>query len=110
MTAETAGGMTVDYAVLGVYFETLVNYLFKILPMKEGGETTLTTYIGSLQKELLGCYGLFPSVAEDGSLLSIITILQYMLDHSDCPVGEVRREVFHAISICNRLKERFSEV
>ena len=102
--------MAVDHAVLKAYFETLVNNLFKILPMREGGEATLATYIGSLQKELLGCYELFPAVAKDSNLLSIITILQYMIDHPECPVREVRREVFHAISICNRLKEHFTEV
>ena len=107
---ETSAGISVSSVVPKLYFEALVNDLFKILPMKESGEETLGTYIRSLRRELLGCYGLFPEFAQDSDLLSIITILQYMIDHPECPVGEIRQEVFHTISICNRLKEHFTEV
>ena len=107
---QTACGTSVDAAVLNAYFESLVNLLFKILPMREGEEKTLGVYIKSLRNELLGCYSLFPEVGGDSSLMSIISILQYMIDHPESQVAEVRREVFHAISICNRMKKRLGEV
>ena len=107
---QTVCGSSVDATVLNTYFETLVNLLFKILPMREGEEKTLDVYMKSLRCELLGCYSLCPEVGEDSSLMSIISILQYLIDHPECQVSDVRREVFHAISICNRMKKNLTEV
>ena len=41
--------------------------------------------------------------------MTLLSMLQYMIDRPDCPVSEVRREVFRAISICNRLKAEYAE-
>lgn len=110
MKTETIRGVHIDATVLKNYFAALVNLLFKILPMREGGEKTLGVYMDSLQLELLGCYELFPELKADSGMLSIICILQCLINHPEYPVAKVRREVFHAISICKRMEGRFAEV
>lgn len=107
---ETVYGGEVSREVLASYFGNLVNHLFKILPMRENNEETLGTYIESLSCELIGFHDLFPAVENDAGLVQILSIIQYLAGHSDCSVKTVKREVFRAISICNKLKERYTEV
>lgn len=107
MSIETKTGQTVDSQFLFNYFNNLVNQFFKILPMREDNEESLQTYIEVLQKELIGCSGVFKSLGNDQSFISLISILQYMIDHPDCQVITTRREVFKAISICNKFKAKF---
>ncbi len=97
-----------DAAVLDNYFRSLVNLFFKILPLKESGERSLETYMRSFQAELLGCGALVEAIHGDPMFLSLVAILQYLIDTPDCEVSFVRREVFRAISICNKLKERYA--
>ena len=61
----------------------------------------------SLQVELLGCKGLITAIHDDSNYLTILAILQYLIDNPDCSVSEVKREVFRAISICNKLQSKF---
>ena len=56
----------------------------------------------------LGCRALVVAIHEDSLFLSLISILQYLIDHPESDVAFVRREVFRAISICNKLKERYA--
>jgi hypothetical protein len=86
---------------------SLVSKFFKILPMKESGEDTLTTYMESLQAELSGCSNLIQAIHEDADFLTLMSLLQFLLDTPDCSVGIVRREVFHSISICKRLQKKY---
>lgn len=106
---EASNGMTIERSAISSYFSSLVNHFFKILPLREQEEETLKTYIESLQFELMGCKSAFPSVGDDASFITLISILQYLSDHQDCPVKAVRREVFRAISICNKLKNVYEE-
>ena len=57
MMIQTTVGVPMDAMVLNNYFRTLINLFFKILPIKESGESSLDTYMRSLQAELLGCKG-----------------------------------------------------
>lgn len=122
MTIDTTAGMPIDTEVLQNYFRTLVNRFFKILPIREQAETlsdgesistndeaeeSLITYMRSLQAELLGCRELVNAIQKDASYLTLISILQYLIDHPKSTVKEVRREVFRAISICNKLKAEY---
>lgn len=97
-----------DAAVLENYFRSLINLFFKILPLKESKERSLETYMRSLQSELLGCKALVVAIRKDSLFLSLISILQYLIDHPESEVVFVRREVFRAISICNKLIERYA--
>ena len=109
MTIDTAAGIPVTAELLQNYFTRLVNQFFKILPIRESGEESLTTYMKSLQAELLGCKSLIEGLQNDASYLTLLAILQYLIDHPECSVGVVKREVFQAISICNRLKAQCYE-
>lgn len=108
MMIQTTVGVPMDATVLSNYFHTLVNLFFKILPIKESGESSLDTYMISLQAELLGCKELIEAIHDDPSFLSLIAILQYLIDNPSCSVTVVKREVFRAISICNKLKARYA--
>lgn len=92
--------------VLKNYFDSLVNGFFKILPIKESEEDTLTEYMQSLQLELIGCNSLFADTNYDSALLSLIAILQYLIDN-DCEMKVIRREVFKSIGICKMLKKKY---
>lgn len=92
------------------YFDSLVNCYFKILPIRESGEKSITVYLESLKAEMLGCNNLIESIHNDPSYLTLLSILQYFIDNPDCEISEVKREVFRAIRICNKISERYSEV
>lgn len=92
--------------VLGNYLDTLVDRIFKILPMKEENADTLNEYMQGLQLELIGCSSLFVNTGYDSVLLSLISILQYLIDN-DCDVDTVRRQVFTAIDTCKKLKRKY---
>lgn len=91
------------------YMRYLVGRFFKILPIKESGEDTLAVYIDSLQSELMGCQRFLVTIQDDPEFITLLSILQYMKDNPDCSVKCVRREVFRAINICNRLKAAYSD-
>ena len=58
--------------------------------------------------ELIGCKELIAAIHEDPLFMSLISILQYLIDNPSCSVKVVKREVFRAISICNKLKARYA--
>ena len=89
------------------YLRSLVNRLFKILPIREQGDDSLTIYVRSLQMELLGSKELIKDFQNDATFLTILSILQYLIDNPNCSVKTVRREVFHTISLCNKLKATY---
>ena len=104
MMVDTVIGDKVDSRLLRNYFTNLVNHFFKILPIRENEESSLPTYMRSLQVELLGCKNFIPELCSDPSYLTLLGILQYLIDTPGCTLREVRREVFRSISICNKLK------
>lgn len=108
MMVETTAGEPIESEILHNYFRKLVNHFFKILPIREQNEESLTTYMQSLQAELLGCKGLISAIQNDASHLTLLSILQYLIDNPECTVKEVKREVFRAISICNQLKAQYA--
>ena len=105
---DTVTGVSIDPKVLHNYFHNLVNQFFKILPMREQNEESLTTYMKSLQAELLGWKNLVVAIQYDPAYLVLLAILQYLIDEPGCSVRVVKREVFRAISICNKLKAQYT--
>lgn len=108
MMIQTTAGVPMDAKVLSNYFRTLINLFFKILPIWESGESSLDTYMRSLQAELLGCKELIDAIHADSLFLSLTSILQYLIDHPSSEIKTVKREVFKAISICNKLKAKYA--
>ena len=109
MMIETTAGVPMDSELLVNYFRSLVNRFFKILPIREQGDESLVVYLESFQKELLGCQSLIVAIKNDALYISLLATLQYLIDNPDCSVKAVRRQVFNAISICNKLKSVYAE-
>lgn len=107
---KTVSGKAITPNMLHNYLRNLVNQFFKILPIRESEEGTLITYMQSLQVELLGFNELMVAIKDDQRLLSLISILQYLIDNPECPIPVVRREVFRAISLCNKLDTEYGFV
>lgn len=108
MSMQTACGVPMDAEALCQYTRNLVNLFFKILPIRESGETSLCSYMESLQREIVGCQEFVLAIHNDALLMSLVAILQYLIDHSDSSVAVYKQEVFKAISICNKLKARYA--
>lgn len=108
MILDTTASVPIDSEVLYNYLQNLVNLFFKILPIREQNEESLIIYMQSLRAELLGCGGLVCAIQNDASYLTLLSILQYLIDTPECTVREVKREVFRAISICNKLKSQYA--
>lgn len=106
---DTVVGIPITDELIHNYFKSLVNSFFKILPIRESGETTLPVYIQSLQAELLGCKELICELNNNSNFLTLVAILQYLHDNPDCPVQDVKRDVFRAIAICNKLKTQYEK-
>ena len=90
------------------YFHSLVNCYFKILPIREDEEKTISVYLESLKAEMLGCGSLLNSIKNDPAYMTLLSILQYFIDHPDCDIAQVPREVFRAIRICNKIAEKYT--
>lgn len=102
----TVTGLSIPNEMVGNYLGGLVNQFFKILPIKESGEPSLKEFMSSLQLELIGFKDLMSELKNDSMYLSLLSILQYLIDN-DCETGIVRREVFKAISICKKLRKKY---
>ena len=112
MSIETAIGVPIERGLLGNYFQKLINLFFKILPIWEStdecGKSTLGTYMQSLQAELLGCKSFVLPIHNDSAFLTLIAVLQYLIDNPNLEVPVVKREVFRCISICKKLQARYA--
>lgn len=112
MMFETSSGMEIRSDAVINYLGSLVNKFFKILPMREESEPSLQEYIMSFQRELTGFGNLVSDIRDDELFVSILSILQYLSDNAcneSTVISDIRREVFHAISICNKLKSKYLE-
>lgn len=85
------------------YLEKLVDRFYKILPIKEREESSLKDYIDSLQVEIIGCKELIISLSYDSSIMTLLSILQYLKNNPEVDHKIVKREVFKAIDICKKL-------
>lgn len=109
---DTSIGVTINEALAVEYLNMLVNKVFKILPIIENGEGSIAVYVESLRCELQGFKGLLPSIGEDPTFLSFLSIVQWLADSvvsEEVPFKAIRREVFHAISLCKKLQSPFLE-
>lgn len=89
------------------YINKLTDRFFKILPLKEEGCTTLNIYMRKLQSELLGSKKLVLVLNDDECFLSLIAILQFLMD-SDCSIEQTKEEVFEAIYLCEKIQSKYA--
>ena len=102
----TARSFSVPDAMVANYFDKLTNQFFKILPIKEECNESFNEYLNSLQVEMAGLGGLMQFIQNDSRYLSLLAILEYLQDNT-CSTAVVRREVFKAIRICDKLKHTY---
>lgn len=98
-------GMSIPTPTISRYLRRLINQFFKILPLREDEEPSLQEYMRSLQVEIIGNISLIQEMSEDDEFVSLVSILQYLIDN-ECDVRTVKREVFKAIGICKSVQSR----
>ena len=104
--------MPVTRKTVSNYLYALVNRFYKILPMKESGEPTLSKYISSLKREMIGCLDLINGLNDDGRFLTLLASLEYLeRHHMNDDVSTVRSEIFRCIGVIKQLRRQYgSEV
>ena len=103
----TIKNIDVSDVLVHKYMKALIGQFYKILPIKESGEPSLGKYMESLQREMIGCKELIVALNHDELYLSLLSILQYLIDN-ECSVSVVKTEVFKAITICKKLKKKYA--
>ena len=103
--------MVYDNEMLVAYLNTVVNSVFKILPLYEEQNIGVNKYIESLLFEL---YGLEKSVSiehsyEYISLLSTLESVKSEIEKSDSKKSVVKREVFKCINIIKNMVGELEE-
>lgn len=88
------------------YFKYMINKIYKILPMKEEGCKTLTTYLESLKVEMMGSYSLYRQLMEEPQFMSALNIVEYLIDN-DVSVEVCKREVFKAIRHIEAVNKKY---
>lgn len=110
MIFKTVGDVSIDGELIKNYFAWLVGSFFKILPLYERKEPSLKMYMENLRDELSGCAGLILAINNDAQFMSLLATLQYLIDNSDyddCTQSKYKQKVFGAISVCNKLSDRY---
>jgi len=96
---------------LSVYLNSVVNSVFKILPLYEEQNVGVKTYIESLLFEL---YGLEESVKieysyEYISLLSTLESVKKEISKEDSKKSVIKREIFKCINVIKNMVGRLEE-
>lgn len=107
MTLKTNMQVEMSEQSVDAYLHRLINSVYKILPLRERGDSA-GQYMKSLQRELYGVQQLLPEIGEDGRFITLLSILQYQIDHPDCEIHVVKSEVFRAINLLGKIREQFS--
>jgi hypothetical protein len=85
------------------YLSHLINQIYKILPMAEEHNPNIYTYISSLIREVLGSSELLSELDYDGTLLRVLSILEYWSFNTE-PIVILRKDIFKAISLCKTMQ------
>ena len=99
-------GISLNDKIVENYISALIGQFYKILPIRESEEPSLKKYMLSLQREMIGCNNLIVALNNDELYLSLLSILQFLIDH-ECDIPTVKSEVFKAIHICKKLQRRY---
>lgn len=84
------------------YLSSLSRKIFKILPMFEDKEPTLSTYINSLKIEMMGYMAINPEVKENECYQTALSIIGY-LENGEYDMRLCKREVFKAKNIIDSM-------
>jgi hypothetical protein len=85
-----------------VYVDGLIAKVFKILPMKEENSPTLSIYIQSLLRELVGAKELIEQLKSNQDFIVLLDVLQSLVKEDD--LQNFKSDVFKSISTIKRIK------
>jgi hypothetical protein len=88
--------------LLVVYVDGLIAKVYKTLPMKEENSQTLSVYLKSLLRELIGAKELVEELKLNQDFASLLDILQSLLNEKD--MTNFRSDVFKSLTIIKRIK------
>ena len=92
-----------------IYFDTLINSVFKILPLYEERNDGIQTYIESLLFELYGLDKVF-DIKDSYEYVSVLSILESIKEEvakENSKKKVIKREVFKCINIIKNTIKRF---
>lgn len=98
---ETKYGKLPDEMVVA-YVDGMIAMTYKMMPMKEDGATTLSAYIESTLRELVGNRDLVIALRNRKEFLSILGTMESLLSQDD--FNKFRSDVFKIINMIKRLK------
>lgn len=90
------------------FLSSLIDKIYKVLPMYEAGDEGVFVYIERFVAELKGGMYTFPALQSEGQYISIINNLNYIL-HCQCSVEECRRQTFDSISLAKKIKKNLED-
>ncbi len=94
------------------YVNIMINQLYKIIPLYTHKEATLLAFINNIKKEFVGSLELIElepdfmdkKIIEDGTVVRVVSLLQYMSTHIDnMTEHEIRSDVYKCIDLCKVL-------
>ena len=88
------------------YLKFLIGSVYKILPIQENEPSTLLPYLESLKIELIGNSELIDKIRSDANFLRLLGTIQYLISH-EYTHKELKREVFKAINIIQKLQKQY---
>jgi hypothetical protein len=84
------------------YVDGLIAKVFKTLPLKEDNSPTLSAYLKSLLRELIGAKELVEELKYNQDFKTLLDVLQSLINEND--MQNYKSDVFKAISTIKRIK------
>ena len=92
------------------YLDAITGRVFKILPMKEqelrGFDVYLRDYLSSLAIEMVGASTTFDCLGIDADYIAVVNTVNGLAS-ADSDVVQIKREVFKALNLLNKIAGRF---
>lgn len=92
-----------------VYVASLHDKIFKILPMKETGDSTLPTYLCNLCIEIKGAAATYPVLADMREYVDFVNIAHY-LSNNDVETPVIRTQMFRMQSLISAIERKVGEL
>lgn len=84
------------------FLSSLVDKIYKVLPMYECNDSGVYVYLERFIAELKGGMYTFPVLQTEKQYISIINNLNYIL-HCQCSIEDCRRQTFDSISMAKKI-------
>lgn len=88
------------------YFKFLINKTYKILPLKEENSKTLTSYLESYLRELVGNKELVSLMVNEPRFITVLNTMQFLIAE-EYSIEVCKKEVFKCIHILEEINEKY---